>query len=626
MSYEVLQLALFTNDIERVRPIEKIVSPLGWRLIAAVMQKQPVQWILEQKVELILLDLELQNSTQLISSLLRCAPSTPILAVTSENSIDKIHDAIEMGAKDFITYPVNAKRLMAALHSAIGERSTTVSNIIPIFDETTPSKPQNGYLKDIGLATSMPAHRKRAKDIEDVNEQFVLDEIEAETYEAEAVEFEDAIAEIARARVPITENAIAENLLENDSISTLSVNPDAPDELTHESPNTHQAEPALVQQTVSAESKLVQQSASVQPAQMRKVVDIVEDHQMQKAITPQAATADLDMVNSKLPQVEYATSKSTAIEDNYEIAGGNGQQHLNGVTRSPSSSPVHAPSMPPQQVMGVATSMPTPQGKITAVVSLRGGIGRSTIATNLAVAVAQRGHGNVTLVEAHHGLSNLSLMLHLHPQRTLATLENEHTIDHDIVRGYLQQHTSGVNILAAPTEIDDMIELAPETWNHLLNITSGLAYHTILDTSSSADSALTEVLIKADEILVVTDPDIASLRSATALYKNIYTEPSISGQMRLVINRSGINGGLDEKTIQKQIGHEAIVSLPYDPALTTYAMNRGIPFVQSHPRALLTKRIQELAEKIFEPDGMMGQQMMKKPATKSSIMSFLGRS
>lgn len=174
-------------------------------------------------------------------------------------------------------------------------------------------------------------------------------------------------------------------------------------------------------------------------------------------------------------------------------------------------------------------------------------------------------------------------MLHLHPQRTLATIEDERTIDYDIIRGYLQQHTSGVNVLCAPTEVDDMLELMPDTWNHLLDTTSSLSPHMIVDTSSAADGALTEVLMRADEILIVADPDIASLRSATALYKNVFAEPAIGGQIHMIINRVGVNGGLDEKTIQKQLGQETVVSLPYDPALTTYAMNRGIPFVQSHP-------------------------------------------
>lgn len=567
MSYEVLQLALFTNDIEQVKPIEKIVSPLGWQLMAAVTQKQPIQWILEKKVELILLDLDMPNGIHLISSLIRCQPSVPILVITSEESRDKVEDAMAAGAKDFINYPVNAKQLMASLHRAIGERSTTVSNIIPDFDDIPADMPKvrngNRVTDPIQTRAPMPMEKKVAPSREEHSwEEHAISAQDAAEHNLAGSELFDHV-EVAR---PLK------------SAQSINAPKNEPPQVQTPS-RTQIATPAVA---IRGQGQTNHRAPSVPPPQ-------------EPMVQPTQARANVPQTAHRNIRVE--SPQTMHIQSNYGVAE-----------------------------YGMTTMVPSIQGKTTAIVSLRGGIGRSTIAANLAVAIAQKKAGGVTLVEAHHGLSNLSLMLHLHPQRTLATIENEHTIDYDIVRGYLQQHTSGVNVLSAPTEIDDMVELAPDTWSHLLSITTGLAQHTIIDTAAAADSALTEVLMKANEILVVTDPDIASLRSASSLYQNIYTEPSISGQMHLIINRVGVNGGLDEKAIQKQLGQQAIASLPYDRSLTTYAMNRGIPFIQSHPRALLSKRIQALAAKIFESSAGAGQQAVAhEPAAKSSFMSFLGR-
>ena len=75
------------------------------------------------------------------------------------------------------------------------------------------------------------------------------------------------------------------------------------------------------------------------------------------------------------------------------------------------------------------------RGRIVALTSLKGGVGRSTLAVNLAVALRQRTEKEVVVVEAHHGLGDLSLMLNLIPRHTLASLAQEATIDADLLQG-----------------------------------------------------------------------------------------------------------------------------------------------------------------------------------------------
>lgn len=243
---------------------------------------------------------------------------------------------------------------------------------------------------------------------------------------------------------------------------------------------------------------------------------------------------------------------------------------------------------------------PMPKQRLIAVVGLRGGVGRSTVAVNLAVALQQRDMGNVILAEAHHGLSHLSLMLHLHPRNTLAGLNDDVAIDADIVNGHLQAHSSGIKVLAAPAHLDDLVELSGERWSDICEILPQISPIVVVDTATIADAALLEVLVHADSIIVVMTPDIASLRNATALTKSLYEEAEVQGKVDVILNRSSIGGGLDEATIRKQLGHELTVSLPDDTSLATYAMNRGVPFVNSHPKALLTKRINALADHLFQ--------------------------
>jgi pilus assembly protein CpaE len=240
------------------------------------------------------------------------------------------------------------------------------------------------------------------------------------------------------------------------------------------------------------------------------------------------------------------------------------------------------------------------RGHMVAVVGLKGGVGRTTLAVNMAVALRQRIEGDVILVEAHHGLSDISLNLNLLSRHTLASLAQETNIDVDVLQGHLQLHASRVKVLAAPPDVSQLVELPIQTWQIILNQLAELAAYVVVDTSAVADAVLSEVLTQADDIIVVAGPDLASLRSAVVLLKTLDAESNVHGRTHVVINRAGVRGGISEQACAKQVGEAVTVALPDDPGLATFALNRGVPYVLSHPRSILSRKIQELVSKLFD--------------------------
>lgn len=240
------------------------------------------------------------------------------------------------------------------------------------------------------------------------------------------------------------------------------------------------------------------------------------------------------------------------------------------------------------------------RGRLVAVVGLKGGVGRTTVAVNMTVALRQRVDKEVVLVEAHHSLSDLSLMLNLLPRHTIANLAQEHNIDLDVIQGLLQSHASRIKVLAAPQDITDLVELPVESWRQILTLLLESTAYVVVDTGPVGDAVLSEVLTMADDIVVVTGPDLAGLRSAVVLLKALDAEEEIHARTHVVLNRAGVRGGVDESACAKQLGEPIAAALPDDPALATFALNRGVPFVLSHPRAILSRKVQELAEKVFE--------------------------
>ena len=239
------------------------------------------------------------------------------------------------------------------------------------------------------------------------------------------------------------------------------------------------------------------------------------------------------------------------------------------------------------------------RGHLVAVVGLKGGVGRTTIAVNMAVALRQSIDGDVILVEAHHGLSDLSLNLNLLSRHTLASLAQESNIDSDVLQGHLQPHASRIKVLAAPPDVSQLVELPVQTWQSILSQLCEMAAYVIVDTAAVADAVLSEVLTHADDIIVVTGPDLAGLRSAVVLLQTLDAESNVQGRTHVVVTRAGLRGGIPEAACAKQVGEEIAAALPDDTGLATFALNRGVPFVLSHPRSILSRKVQELVSKLF---------------------------
>jgi pilus assembly protein CpaE len=266
------------------------------------------------------------------------------------------------------------------------------------------------------------------------------------------------------------------------------------------------------------------------------------------------------------------------------------------------------------------------QSKVIVVTSLKGGVGRSTIAANLAVGLRQRTNKSVVLVEAHQGLGHLGLLLNVYPRHTINSLEGEANIDLDLLQGLLQSHGSGVRLLAAPMDPSQLVELPIEVWIQIIHLLKETADYVIVDTSSHADSILSEILAQANEILLLTSSDIAGLRDARILLQSLRHESVVEGKIHVVLNRAGAQGGIDERVVQDQLRESVAISIPEDSALVTFAFNRGIPFVVSHARALVTRRLMALVERLAGESVAAMPQPQPQRASFFSFLSFAGRS
>lgn len=582
MTDKFIQIAVITNNPERAEVIDTTSRRLGWQVDANSGHLQPLRWLLNQAVEIALIDIEIPNAVQLIADISKYMPDLPLLALVEQERLVDLQPAILAGAQDFVALPLNSDHYKAVIERAlrVGERE-------------------------------LP------------DEQSVEVSSTYEAFEEEGMTLEDTRAEAEIEATPES-SVLFDDMLEQNEANTHESMVEPEVFITHESFST---EERYLHPSVGAAVEPVESVNTIPlAASMPSEQDLLIEERAAAAVPPLGNT--VPPLGNTVPN-DYLESLTGNGSNGHRLpksvvnaALSNGSVHSDGASSSTALVKVgdymngngHRPipsAMPPSSNSSFQTNK-----RIVAVVGLRGGVGRSTIAANLALAVEKPSSGSVALVEAHHNLSHLSLMLHLHPRNTIAGLAEAKSLDLDIVQGHLQSHGSGINVLAAPSHLDDLVELSGDQWATTLGMISELSPIMIIDTGSTVDSALLETLVLATDIIVVMNPEIASLRATTAMVNSLYTESEVQGKVHVVLNRSGVGGGLDEGTIRKQLGHELAATLPDDPGLATYAMNRGVPFVHSHARSLLTKRMKALANKV-----VLGESV--KEDTKRTARSFL---
>ncbi|MEO8286390.1 MAG: response regulator [Chloroflexota bacterium] len=227
------------------------------------------------------------------------------------------------------------------------------------------------------------------------------------------------------------------------------------------------------------------------------------------------------------------------------------------------------------------------QGKIVTVVSPKGGVGRSTVAANLAVALKLSTQKKVALVDSSLYFGDLGVMLNLLSNKTMVdAVEHIDSLDDGLLNDIMATHSSGVKVLLAPPQ-PEMAELV--TAEHIRRILVELSAnydYVIVDTwPTFADTVLTAMDL-ADTILLVMTLEMTAIKDVK-LYLEVVDKLNYPAEkVNLVLNRAGSNSGIKVEAVEETLRHKVMVGLSNDGVAMMMAINQGVPLVISareHP-------------------------------------------
>jgi len=240
------------------------------------------------------------------------------------------------------------------------------------------------------------------------------------------------------------------------------------------------------------------------------------------------------------------------------------------------------------------------RGKIITFFSPKGGVGRTTIATNLAVALHQSTGKPVVLVDGSLPFGDIAVILNMSPKaKTIADLVGSfEQVDAEVLETVLVQHSTGIKVLLAPPTPEAAERITGANIKKVLETLRESYAYIVVDTWPSFQEQVLTMLDVADVILTLMTLEITSLKNVRVFMEIAEKLGYDDQKVQLVANRNDSSGGIKASDVEASLARKIPHTIVSDGRALVLAVNRGVPFVISHRDSQVAKDIFTLAEKL----------------------------
>jgi pilus assembly protein CpaE len=249
----------------------------------------------------------------------------------------------------------------------------------------------------------------------------------------------------------------------------------------------------------------------------------------------------------------------------------------------------------------VAAAPSRPEGNVVAVFSPKGGTGCTVVAVNLAIALHRISRESVVLVDGNLQFGDTAVALDLQPTHSIADLMPQvGELDSSAIGTVLTAHSSGIKVLLAPPRPEMADLVTAENLQRVLQHLKRQFRYVVVDTWTSLHDSVLTVLDMADVIVLLTTPDIPSLRNVRLFFEVTEQLGYPPEKIALTLNKSDPRKSrIRASDVQDSLKHPVTAELPFDDVVPV-SVNQGVPFLISGDSRPISQAVTRLAEQVLE--------------------------
>lgn len=237
------------------------------------------------------------------------------------------------------------------------------------------------------------------------------------------------------------------------------------------------------------------------------------------------------------------------------------------------------------------------QAKTIAVFGSKGGVGKTTVAVNVAAVLAGQGF-RTALLDFDLQFGDASIFLDLENKRGISELVQESSLTREMIQSYMLLHKTGLSLLAA-SERPEYAEMVKSSHGEsiLEGVSRGYDF-VLIDLPTQMNDLSLLALEKADTILHIVNPDISTLRNAKKTLE-LMRQLKFIHKVEVVLNKENVST-ITAKEIESLMKLRFIEKIPLENKYAVASLNQGIPIVINVPKCTMSKKLSELGMKIGE--------------------------
>ncbi len=234
------------------------------------------------------------------------------------------------------------------------------------------------------------------------------------------------------------------------------------------------------------------------------------------------------------------------------------------------------------------------RGRLLTVFSAKGGVGKTTVATNLAVAMAEAGH-KVCLVDLDLAFGDVAITLQMFPENTIAdAVGMQSALDADSIGELLTRYSDNLQALAAPTTPLAKATISAELITKILAALKQRFDFVVVDTPPAFDDQVLQAFDASDMLLLLLTLDIPALKNIKVSLETLELLNFPREKCHVLLNRADSKVGLSVDEVEKTLKTTVMASIPSSREVPA-SVNRGEPIVTSAPRHAVSLTLTALA-------------------------------